>query len=321
VKDAILVKLPNWMGDILFSYDLLYTLGNHFKRVGLITSSDHAGLFEAFPQPNTELITYPAEEWPRLSAVTRKRIKDFGAQACLLLPNSFGAALVLRRAGISQLYGYRSEHRSFLLKKSISMPERKMHQRDYFLHLLRLFELQPLEYQQADSAPREALAIIHPGASKRPRAWHLERFAKVAEGLRAAGMEVVFVSGERVRVGPFRVVEKPSLPEFCGLLRRCSLFIGNDSGPLHLAQQCGAPVVGIYGPGDPNITGPRSRSPFRVVYHAFPCSPCKQNFFKECSPAPSDKPFCIETIQPEEVLKAAMELLPNYGGRASVPAS
>ena len=306
---AILVKLPNWMGDILFSYDLLYTLSKQFDRVGILTSSQHADLFRIFPQPNTELITYPAEEWPYLSAATRRRIKEFNAQGCLLLPNSFGAALALRRAGISHLYGYRCEHRRWLLKKSIAAPTRRLHQRLYYLELLRLFDLQPLDYPGPEPSSREPMVILHPGASKPPRAWHLERFVKVAEAMREKGFEPIFVSGERVRVGPFRVIVRPPLQELCDLLRRCSLFIGNDSGPLHLAQQCGAPVVGIYGPGDPLITGPRPCSPSRVVYHGFPCSPCRQKFFKECSPAASGKPFCLETINPEEVLKAGIELI------------
>ena len=311
MSESILVKLPNWMGDILFSYDLLHTLARHFNRVGMLTSAQHEELFSIFPIPGTQAITYPTEEWPHLSRLTVRKIRDFKPEAGLLLPNSFGSALVLRYAGVSRLFGYGSEHRGLLLKKSIRVPPQRIHQTQYYLKLLELFDLQAIPYPSNHSSPKEKLVILHPGASKRPRAWHLERFAKVAQEIRERGFDVLFVSGETIRVGPFPVMVRPSLSDFSRVLKGCSLFIGNDSGPLHLAQQCGAPVLGIYGPGNPLTTGPRPISPHRVVYHTFPCSPCRQNFFKDCAPAPSGKPFCIETINPNEVLKAALELLPN----------
>lgn len=306
---SILVKLPNWMGDILFSYDLIYTLSNHFDRVGVLTSSQHAELFGVFPIPNVEVLDYPAAKWPNLNPETVVKIERFRADLGLLLPNSFGSALALRYAGVSRLYGYAAEMRAFFLEKSIPLPNHKMHQSSYFLELLKLFDLQQEQYPLPEVVARTGSVIIHPGASKPPRGWHMDRFLKLAESLAERGMKVTFVSGEPISSAPFLSVIKPTLQEFSALLRSCSLFIGNDSGPLHLAQQCGAPVVGIYGPGDPMITGPRALSPSRVVYHGFPCSPCRQKFFKECDPSPANKPFCIETISVEEVLKASSELL------------
>jgi ADP-heptose:LPS heptosyltransferase len=172
-----------------------------------------------------------------------------------------------------------------------------------------LFDLEPVSYPSENFDEREQLVVIHPGASKPERAWNLDRFAKVAEELAEAGNEILFVTGEELPSVHFPTRIKPSLLEFGNILRKCSLFIGNDSGPLHLAQQCGAPVVGIYGPGDPLITGPRSISPSRTIYHGYPCSPCRQKFFKECNPAPTMKPYCIETISTREVLNAAFSLL------------
>jgi ADP-heptose:LPS heptosyltransferase len=309
MSGSLIVKLPNWMGDILFSLDLLHSLSAGFDRIGLLTSTEHEELFRNFPVTNAEVLSYSPETWPFLSKPALQRIRDFKPDLGLVLPNSFGSALALRYAGVSRLYGYNTEHRGILLKKALSPPGHRVHQSEYYSKLLPLFELEQKVYQLPNSTQREKRVILHPGTSKPPRAWHLERFAKVAEGIRERGFEAIFVSGEVVRVGPFRVIVKPSLTEFCELLKSCSLFIGNDSGPLHLAQQCGAPVVGVYGPGNPMTTGPRDISPNRVVYHAFPCSPCRQKFFKECSPAPSGKPFCIETIQPDEVLKAALELV------------
>jgi ADP-heptose:LPS heptosyltransferase len=306
---SLLIKLPNWMGDILFSYDLLFSLAQHYQQVALLTSRDHAELFRIFPIPNTVVIDYAPENWPHIDRDTVLQIQDFRADAGLLLPNSFGSAFILKLAGVSRLYGYDTEHRGLLLTGSLRKPVQRMHQTEYYLNLLRLFELPAISYPTENVEEREPLVVIHPGASKVERAWNLDRFSKVAEELTAKGKEVLFVSGERLSSIDFPVRVRPSLVEFASILRKCSLFIGNDSGPLHLAQQCGAPVIGIYGPGDPLVTGPRPISPSRTIYHGYPCSPCRQKFFKECNPAPTMKPYCIETISTQEVLNAALSLL------------
>src|SRR5437867_4005662 len=114
---SILVKLPNWMGDILFSYDLLYTLTSRFERMSVMTSTDHQELFDVFPLPKTEVIAYPPEHWPNFNRETIGKIQEFRADLTLVLPNSFGSALTLRYAGARNLVGYNTEHRAILLNK------------------------------------------------------------------------------------------------------------------------------------------------------------------------------------------------------------
>lgn len=302
---SILVKLPNWMGDILFSYDLLYTLSMKFDRVALLTSSAHADLFKVFPIPRSVVIAH--ESWPNLDRDAVREIQAFRPDLGLLLTNSIGSALALRLAGVSPLYGYATEHRKILLKQSLPVPERKVHQVEYYLELLRFFNLRPVLYPMDPRERKDLSVVIHPGASKRERAWNPDRFVALADALKNKGVAVAFVSDQPVH--GIDAVIKPTLPRFAQMLRNCMLFIGNDSGPLHLAQHSGTAVLGIYGPGDPMVTGPRPITRYRVVYHGYPCSPCRQRFFTECSPAPTGKPYCIETISTAEVIKSASELL------------
>lgn len=309
LMSTLIIKLPNWLGDILFSMDLLYSLAPHFKKIGLCTSDQHASLFEIFPIPNSEVIEYKSDSWPYLERESILGISRFQADSGLLLPNSFGSALLFKYAGVKRIYGYNTEHRNFLLKRSLPKPAFTVHQTEYYLNLLKLFDIQAAEYPQPRFSQRQPLLVIHPGSSKRERAWHLERFLNVADHFQKKGWEVGIVSGEPLPGCNFPVHVQPSMKDFADMLMKCSLFIGNDSGPLHLAQQCGAPVVGIYGPGDPLITGPRPISPARVIYHNFPCSPCRQKFFHECDPSPSYKPYCIETISSAEVIRAAEQLV------------
>lgn len=308
--NSIIVKLPNWIGDILFSFDLIYSLSRGFDRVGVSTSEAHAELFSLFHLPKVEVIPYKTSSWPFLNFEGIERIQSFGAQIGLLLTNSFGSVLPYRFAGLSNLAGYNTEHRGFLLELSMPIPQYRMHQSEYYLGLLDMFQMERFSWPlPPPEVSRENLVVIHPGASRRERAWHLERYCGVAERLNKRGHNILFVSGEKIGVSPFPLSVMPPFSELASLLRRSSLFIGNDSGPLHLAQQCGSPVVGIYGPGDPLVTGPRPITPFRIVDHRFPCSPCRQRYFRECNPSPAGKPYCIETIGEDEVLSAALALL------------
>ncbi|HSE42833.1 MAG TPA: glycosyltransferase family 9 protein [Acidobacteriota bacterium] len=293
----------------MFSFDLLYSLSFQYQKIGLCTSSQHAKLLNVFPIPNSEIIEYEGGEWPYLNRESILRIDHFQGDEALLLTNSIGSALLFKYAGVNRLMGYDTEHRGFLLSKSLKPFSRRVHQTEYYLRLLELFDAPVHQYPKPAFSARAPLVVIHPGASKKERAWPLERFIKVGEHFKKEGWEVMIVSAENVPESGLHTCINPELSEFVDLLKRCSLFIGNDSGPLHLAQQCGAAVVGIFGPGDPRITGPRDISPAQVISHNFPCSPCRQKFFHECDPSPNQKPYCIETISSLEVIRAGEELV------------
>ena len=88
--------------------------------------------------------------------------------------------------------------------------------------------------------------------------------------------------------------------ELAGLLARARALVSNDSGPMHLAGAVGTPVVAMFGPTDPGLTGPVG-SPSRVLDRYVFCSPC---FLKEC-------PYrheCMRGIGVESVMEAVMQL-------------
>ena len=88
-----------------------------------------------------------------------------------------------------------------------------------------------------------------------------------------------------------------NLQEIVQLLEGSRLFIGNDSGMMHLASLVGTPVVGIFGPGHSATTGPFLVAKKKeIVTQNYSCSPCSQRFFKECKPSHHYKPYCLEDI-------------------------
>jgi ADP-heptose:LPS heptosyltransferase len=112
-------------------------------------------------------------------------------------------------------------------------------------------------------------AVIHPFASAADKTWPAVRFLEVAEYLhRALHLEPVFLGGpgdDPAPFAPWHVEISPDIKKSKSLLASASLFLGNDSGPAHMAAAFGIPVVVLYGPSDPVVWAPwRTRS--RVLH-------------------------------------------------------
>jgi ADP-heptose:LPS heptosyltransferase len=161
-----------------------------------------------------------------------------------------------------------------------------------------------------------APVVIHPGTSDTTahKRYSAEGFAAVARALaedpgipsivtagpaesdRAAAEAVVSAAPGAARLAP----RTPELPELAGLFSRCQLFIGNDTGPMHVASLVGTPVVQILGPTDPVENAPFPGTPSRTVRIPVACSPCRRG----CAAA-----TCLRVVPPDAVVAAARELL------------
>jgi heptosyltransferase III len=107
--------------------------------------------------------------------------------------------------------------------------------------------------------PRVQTVTIHPVAATPEKTWRAEGFLAVAEYLKKSGLEPVFIGATGDDLSPFnsyRTIAGAPLSEIQGLLSTASLFVGNDSGPAHMAAAFGVPEVVIFGNSDPAIWGP-----------------------------------------------------------------
>ncbi|MEO8099552.1 MAG: glycosyltransferase family 9 protein [Acidobacteriota bacterium] len=107
------------------------------------------------------------------------------------------------------------------------------------------------------TAPGGSYAVLHPFASAPDKAWPEQRFIEVARQLRQSGMEPVILAGpadNTALFSEFRV--SGSLQEAKSLIAGAQLFLGNDSGPAHMAAAFGVPVVVLFGPSDPVTWAP-----------------------------------------------------------------
>lgn len=157
---------------------------------------------------------------------------------------------------------------------------------------------------------------IHPGTSAGTphKRWGAARYAEVARRLRdSAGVASIVLFGpvpsERVLAEEIVAASDgaatlapptASLGELAALLEQCRLYLGGDTGPMHVASLVGTPVLQILGPTDPIENEPYPGTPSRTLRVPVACSPCRRG----CATA-----ICLRLVTPSAVESAARELL------------
>jgi heptosyltransferase-2 len=275
-----------------------------------------------------------------------RELREERFDLALLLQNAFEAAWLAWRAGIPQRVGYARDRRSWLLTSALPVPrngEIPAHQPYYYLELLRragwldrLPGLDAIALRVPDEAVREAerklvaagarhgsirIALAPGAAYGSAKCWLPERYAELADGLIAGVDADVIIFGapperdmaERIARSMKRrainLAGATSIGDLPALLRACRVFIGNDSGAMHVAGAVGLPVVGIFGPTDPEATRPATPQ-FTLIREPVSCSPC---LLRHC---PIDH-RCMTRISVEQVFSAATALLNRPAGTVS----
>jgi len=256
----------------------------------------------------------------------------------LLLQNAFDAAWLAWRAGIPQRIGYARDGRSVLLTKAVPVPKRgeiPEHEQFYYLELLRragwvdslngessislkLPSQSKLRAGEcllaAGSRPKALRVAIGAGASYgSAKCWPPERFAAVADRLieefdadvvlfgTPAEKAVSSAIAAAMHRRPIDLTGTTAIADLPALLSQCQLFLGNDSGAMHVAAAVGLPVVAVFGPTDPYGTAPVT--PRCTIVQEKPyCSPC---FLRKC---PTDH-RCMTKVTPDAVEAAARSWL------------
>jgi heptosyltransferase-2 len=165
--------------------------------------------------------------------------------------------------------------------------------------------------------PGDMVIGIHPGGMP-SRRWPIENFSAVIKQVheRFACAFIITGSAEESSLGAqlasmqglniINLCGKLQLREFAALINRCTLFISNDTGPMHMAAALGVSLIAIFGPGCLARYDPRNISKrTEVFYKKEPCAPCN-NF--SCNSM-----HCLNSIQPQEVGEAALRLLQPSG--------
>jgi lipopolysaccharide heptosyltransferase II len=164
------------------------------------------------------------------------------------------------------------------------------------------------------SAGAKPLVMLQPGARYWFKAWPAERFADLAGRLANKYVCRILVGGDAregelaksihagARTPVVPLAGRLTLLQYAAVLKRCSLFVGNDNGPMHMAAALGVPVVALFGPSDPAEWGPRGGR-VEVLYKGLDCRRC---FHPTCT---RGEESCMRLITVDEVFAAAGRLL------------
>ena len=167
---------------------------------------------------------------------------------------------------------------------------------------------------QLNGAPMVALL---PGARWENKRWPAEHFRQLVSELHARHrlLRFTILGGKAdsalartiVAVAPEACIDltgRTTLPQMIEVLRQCSIVVTNDTGPMHVAAALRKPVVGIFGPTNPERTGPYGQIQHSLQRHDLPCVPCMKSVCTYREPM-----ACLRGISPALVAEQVMERL------------
>ncbi len=229
-------------------------------RVGVVVEERFGGVFEGNPDV-AELLP------PDAGAV-----RHFAPWICLNLHGGTRSAWITALSGAPVRAGF--AHFRFRPAYNVRIPraqqilgtERKVHTAEHLASAIFYLGAERCEVPRArlggpgaGSQGPGRLAVIHACATAAEKTWPAENFLLVAEYLKKSGLEPVFIGGAGDDLSAFRgyrTVQGAPLGEIAKLLGEAALFVGNDSGPAHMAAAAGCRVVVIFSASDPEIWGP-----------------------------------------------------------------
>ncbi len=203
---------------------------------------------------------------PKLSEVSRFRpelavnLHGGGGSAWLALLSRAGLRAGFAHFRFGPIYNVRIPRAQAILNV-----DRTVHTAEHLASAMFLLGVPQREIPRASlfatPVPRQRqYGVIHPMASAPDKTWEFPNFLAVAEHMeRNLGLEPVFIAGpgeSLVAFDRYTCVCGAALEEVKSLLAGAALFVGNDSGPAHMAAAFGLPVVVLFGPSNPAIWGP-----------------------------------------------------------------
>lgn len=333
----ILVRMPNWIGDLVMATPILEDLRAHYPEASItaMCPSSLAPLLEYNPHIN-EILSYKKPSgWIRrfhhmeIIKTLQQGQYDLG----VLLTNSLSSAWWFWRGQVRHRMGFASGGRGLLLDKAVPFPKERETQ-----HLVLTYKalLEPLGIRLSDTQPKlyltpeerleaenllqrngvsaqQRVIGINPGAAYgSAKCWLPERFKEVTSLLLQDPHLYILYFGDTQGASlvqsicaefPERVLNlagKTSLRELMALLACCSVLLTNDSGPMHMAAALRTPIVALFGSTSEIKTGPYPQG--TVIHKHVSCSPC----YKRVCPIDFR---CMKQIVSEEVLTAITKIL------------
>jgi len=322
----ILVRLPNWLGDMVMSIPFLEQLKLEYPgaSISVIAKKELQPLLEYFPTVN-EKFAFSKADHPGMTGVYRfgKQIshqKKYDLFFCL--PDSFSSAFMAWASGSFQRIGYAKEGRSIFLNRSFRRNSTEHRVRQY-VELLQQFLNKQLPIGNcklynllASSKKGHVLVNIHSEAISRrlPK----EKAVSIISHLQQRIVLPIVMIGGPADIDytndvinslehSKNIINKAgqtSLKDLPVLMKEAAAMLSTDSGPAHLANAVGLPLVVLFGAGNENITAPFNADQRTIIrLGQLPCEPCVKN---TCI---YGLPKCLELLDENKITGALLNYI------------
>ncbi len=298
----ILVRLPNWLGDIMMSFPFLHALHDEYPQAEFIfiVKPAYKDLLALLPF-KVQVVEYDKNLHGSLPhdihkfAVNQKMIFNVDLYFCL--PPSFSAAWMGYAFRAKERIGFTGEWRSMLLTHKEERPK-NLHRYQEYLSLMRLHngkdvlnypKIRSIEFTKffEDDVPYVVVNVNSEASSRR---LPTEKWVELLELFENQKFVFIGMEKEKLRVEEVIQALPPAKNQYINLAGKTSILtlaqllshsqglITNDSGPSHLASYVGTAVAVFFGAGDPNNTAPTyGKGEVMVVREPISCSPCLKN--------------------------------------------
>lgn len=321
----ILIILPNWLGDALMATPAIEALSVYYPdaRFTFVGSNVCIEALKYHPKCEKAIIDNTKNGGNRFIN-TYKLARELGEfHLAVSFRDQLHATLLLRWTGTVICCARGSWHSQLLL----SHAPRIATEQHLVLQYLQIATCnlnnkpsdgQPLKlYLPEHQFPKPTLGINAGATYGSAKRWYPERFAQVAAEF-SEMYDIIIFGGpnevemasdieselKRLHVNNYtNLAGKTSISELCAYIGGCSLFITNDSGPMHVAAAYQVPTVAIFGPTRYKETSQWKNEKSIIVRHEMDCSPCMK---REC---PLKHHNCMKDISANEVIEAVKTLL------------
>lgn len=316
----ILVVLPNWLGDAVMATPAIELLAlNHpnarFTFVGSYVSIE---ALKHHPLCDRAIVDETKKATSRLLA-TYKLARELGEfSLAVTFRNQLHSSLLLRFTGTVVCLARDAWHSKLLLSHTPKIKSNK-HLVEQYSELAMINtdgfdgESPNLKlYIKAQQFEKPTLGINAGATYGSAKRWYPERFAEVASAFNDKYDILIFGGPNEVEMAQeiennlinlgvknyTNLAGKTNIKELCSNIAGCSLFITNDSGPMHVAAAYQVPTVAIFGPTKHTETSQWKNSKSSIVRKEMDCSPCMK---REC---PLKHHECMKNITASEVIEA-----------------
>jgi heptosyltransferase-2 len=320
-KSIVVVSLHR-LGDTVFTIPTIKEIIKHYdKDVYIVCYKQNALIYnEVFPELNYLVLNN--DDFilgGRISkGKTRKHFKNLKPRTIFDLTHSVKSAFLIFNSPARELIGANNEHFRPIYTHFTSI-RKTPHLVDVYLDILRSKfkienEKEIKEFKM--NFNRNGKILIHPFGGWAAKEWELDKFILLAEKLNLEySVEIIIPPNSinlqsklEVDMRKIPMSETNSITDLIEKIKGCSLFIGNDSGPIYIASMVGKPTFTIYGPTNPDYSVPFDDN-HKFINKIIECSPGenKQYCFTNAGRVGCPAFKCMELLEVDEVY---IKLLP-----------